>query len=306
LKEPSTLRQRLEFTGARAYIRYAPWTAGKSRLWRRARKWKSDFAVRTIFGARMAGNTEDIIQRYIYFFGVWEPTLTRWLATRLKAGDVFVDVGANVGYFSLLASRLVGRRGLVIAVEASPDVVRRLRLNLDLNGAANVKVVNMAAAAKPGTLLLFRGPSRNLGLSCVLETDQRSLAQQVCTFDQAIPAAPLSEIVPRSDWRRVRIIKVDVEGAEASVVAGMLPILGEGRPDLELMVEVVPDALRAQGRTPADVLNQLAAFGFRPYLLPNCCEAEYYLNGHRPEPIRPLIDPVDAETDVIFSRVLTG
>src|SRR4051794_26991463 len=94
-------------TIARAWIRYAPSSFGKRWLW--ARCWRHyAFRSRTIFGAKITGDTADLIQRYIYFFGVWEPDITAWLRSALKPGDCFVDVGANIGYYTLLASQVVG------------------------------------------------------------------------------------------------------------------------------------------------------------------------------------------------------
>lgn len=76
------------------------------------------------------------------------------MAERLKPGDVFVDVGANIGYFSLLASKLVGPGGRVVAIEASPEVFDLLRRNLELNKAHNVRAVNVAISDREGSLQL--------------------------------------------------------------------------------------------------------------------------------------------------------
>ena len=98
----------------RGYIRYFPVTAGKMTVWNAIGSYfqyaKFPFSTRTLFGGQFTGNTVDVIQRFIYYFGIWEPALTYWIRNRLKPGDVFVDVGANIGYFTVLAS------GLVLAV----------------------------------------------------------------------------------------------------------------------------------------------------------------------------------------------
>ena len=86
----------------------------------------------TRFGGVMQGNTQDLIQRYLYWFGVWEPQLTCWIKSRLPPRRVFVDVGANIGYYSLLAASLVGDDGQVVAIEASPSIYRLLCNNLEL------------------------------------------------------------------------------------------------------------------------------------------------------------------------------
>jgi tRNA/tmRNA/rRNA uracil-C5-methylase (TrmA/RlmC/RlmD family) len=116
-----------------------------------------EFVVSTSFGMRIAGDTRDIIQGFIYFFGMWEPSLTRWIQERLAPGDIFIDVGANIGYYSLLASKLVGHSGSVVAIEPSPKIFSALQHNLALNHIENVRVVNMAVSDRREALRLFRG-----------------------------------------------------------------------------------------------------------------------------------------------------
>ena len=79
-----------------------------------------EFTARTIHGARLRGDQRWIMPRCIYWFGVWEPLLSAWVESRLRPGDVFVDVGANMGYTSLLAARAVGPGGAVVAFEPAP------------------------------------------------------------------------------------------------------------------------------------------------------------------------------------------
>ncbi len=136
---------------ARAYVRHAQSTLGKPLLLRRLleptlRRTDRAFDTTTVDGARIAGRTGDMIERYLYLFGQWEPALTAWLRPRLRPGRTFVDVGANIGYFSLLAARRMGGSGRVVAVEASPETFARLRANLDRNAAGNVRALNVAAA----------------------------------------------------------------------------------------------------------------------------------------------------------------
>ena len=85
--------------------------------------------ARTREGLRMQIRCPDQIQERIYLFGIWEPAITRFVKGRLKPGDLFVDIGANVGYYSLLAAKLVGSEGQVIAIEASPTIARKLEQN---------------------------------------------------------------------------------------------------------------------------------------------------------------------------------
>jgi len=75
--------------------------------------------ARTYFGGVMSCDLGDFIGNIIYHFGVWEPHVSAYIQSRLKPGDAFCDIGANIGYYSLLASRAVGPRGAVIAVGPS-------------------------------------------------------------------------------------------------------------------------------------------------------------------------------------------
>ncbi|MGW8556570.1 hypothetical protein [Streptomyces tubercidicus] len=103
-------------TLGRGYLRDAPGTLGKGAFARQClnpwlRRLPRQRVVRTRFGVATAVDTQDLIQRYVYMFGVWEPHMPHWLQRRLRPGDTYIDVGANIGYFSLLAAHLVGDRG---------------------------------------------------------------------------------------------------------------------------------------------------------------------------------------------------
>ena len=101
----------------RAYYRHAPVTFGKRPVWNHvvqrvlARGHDLDLKATTQFGARMHVRFPDTIQSYVYFFGVWEPAITAYLTRALATGDVVIDIGANIGYDTLLASHLVGPKG---------------------------------------------------------------------------------------------------------------------------------------------------------------------------------------------------
>src|ERR671922_2698937 len=121
----------------RAYIRWAPWRLGKRTLWTWAgealARQRRSFVARTRYGFRIAGDQALIMPRCIYWFGSWEPPLSAWIRRALRPGDVFVDVGANLGYFSLLAARAVAPGGSVVAIEAAAETVRRLEANIARN-----------------------------------------------------------------------------------------------------------------------------------------------------------------------------
>ena len=322
----------------RAYIRYAPWSVGKRAFWARIvdpyLAWHAhEFVVSTVFGSQIAGDTRDIIQQYIYYFGVWEPHLTRWIVRRLVPGDTFIDVGANigyysllasklvgeygnvvaieaspatfkvfqrnVGYYSLLASKLVGEQGRVVAIEASPATFKVLQRNLNLNQVRNVRAVNMAVYDSNTVMKVFRGSEYEVGETTILEDEGLKRGFQVeCEID----AAPLSSILRREEMQNARLIKVDVEGVEWSVVQGMLPLLNLSRPDLEIIVEIIPECLAHQGKRPEDLLNIFLDAGFYAYRLENDYSGQSYLPPHTDERPTRIRNRIQSCTDVVFSR----
>lgn len=286
----------------RQYVRYSTPTLVPRVINERLNKFLAGhprrFVTRTASGSLIAGDTGDIVQRYIFLYGVWEPNLTAWLKRRLRRGDVFVDVGANIGYFSLLASHLVGGKGTVVAVEASPSICAQLRANIDLNRLVNVRVVNAAVADACGTRRLFRAP-HNIGASSMY-------ADVGFTDEGEIEAKPLTRLLTTEEAMRVRVIKVDVEGAEIEVIKGLLPLLSIARSDLEIVMEVGggPRGSPSAHQAAAAIVPTLTAKGFNVYRIANDYSPAAYTRSDspaRPERVR---DPatITAECDLIFSR----
>jgi FkbM family methyltransferase len=280
---------------ARGYIRFAPTDLGKQWLWRRFAWRKHDFVARTSFGALMAGNTEDIIQRYVYYFGVWEPNLSHFIARTLRPGDTFIDVGANIGYFSVLAAHLVGARGRSIAIEASPAIFRELERNIALNPQLMVQAHNVAATSAPGTVCLYESPMKNRGeTSLVGEAVQGGVPVDV-------PGVRLDDLIGE-ELRRARLIKVDVEGAEWMVVAGMEKAIPALREDVVIVIEVSPHKLSLQGKSPADVLGPFLDAGFSASSLVNDYHPAAYLAMAAPAEPAPITGELTTETDVVLTR----
>ncbi|WP_260476007.1 FkbM family methyltransferase [Streptomyces sp. WAC 06783] len=285
-------------------MRYAPGTLGKAGivdgfLNSELRDHPRVRRARTRFGATFVTDTQDLIQRYIYLFGVWEPHLTRWLERRLRPGDVFVDVGANIGYYSLLASRLVGEKGAVVALEASPDFHRVLLKQAAINECGNVRAVNTAISDRDEVLTFVLASSHNMGANSIVPY----AGEPESTFEVA--AQPLSDVLSSGEIARARVIKVDVEGAEGAVVRGLVPLLDQLRPDAELAIEVTPQRMLELGDSADELLGALRANGFHMYRLQNDYAAGRYpaaLRRASEVPIR-WREPITDESELLFSRV---
>lgn len=286
----------------RHYLRHAPAPLVPPRVLARTHRFylgSQQFVARTRFGGLIAGDTTDMIQRLIFLYGVWEPGLTYWLSRTLRPGDVFVDVGANIGYFSLLASSLVGDTGRVVAVEASPSIFEQLRANVSLNDATNVRTLHRAASNTTSISRAFRAPDRNLGASSLFPAEG-------FTDEGEVQAAPLHELLRKDEVLRARVIKIDVEGAEVEVIAGLLPALSMARPDLEIVVEVGggPPGTRGASEAASEITSMLASRGFNAYSLARDSNLAAYARRTRPQPPRRVwgAADIDGEADLVYSR----
>jgi len=248
----------------------------------------------TCFGATLECNTRDVIQRYIYLFGIWEPNITEWIARRLQPGDVFIDIGANIGYYSLQASGLVRGEGRVFAIEASPSIFVELEANLRLNRAANVSPLHKAVADREGTLQLFRAGDENIGQST-------TVPGRGFKMEDTVTSAPLPVLIPPAELTRTRLVKIDVEGGEWPVISGMQSFLAASHEELELIVEVDPSRPAAGTGGVERILEVLRGFGFKPYRFANPYDFAH-LAFRRVRPPIELVAPIYDETTLLFSR----
>jgi FkbM family methyltransferase len=284
----------------RFYVRHAPTHAGKAALAQQLltafRAQPQTKLARTVPGPRLSVETDDLLQAYVYLFGVWEPNLTAWVQRTLRPGDTFIDVGANIGYFTVLAARLVAASGHVVAVEASPEFAAAARANVALNRCPNVRVVNVAAARGPGRLEFFQPCRTNRGNTTSVAT--ASASPPLFTVEsQALPA-----ILTREELARARLVKIDVEGAEHAVVQGLLPALTQMRDDAELIIEINPDLLAAQHTTAAQLVDLLTAHGFHAFRIANGYCIPDYVPRRPPSPPTRWTGPVTELSDFVFSR----
>lgn len=174
--------------------------------------------VRTKHGFRLRCELEDWLSQHVFVSGSYEES-TADLACRLVSpGSTVIDVGANVGFYTLLFSRLVGATGWVIALEPMPLALARLRRHLSMNRVSNVEVHAIAAAADRRRASFFLGPPEHTSIS--------SLHPRADSAEITVDCAPLDDIV--GDAAQVELIKIDAEGAEGEVLVGATRTLDRG------------------------------------------------------------------------------
>jgi FkbM family methyltransferase len=243
------------------YLRRIPWERGRWRLLNATLPLARSMlhepryrTVRTRYGFRLRVNLGDWLGRHVFVTGDYEPPTARLIAALLRPGDFFVDVGANIGYFTLLAARCVGPAGRVIAFEPSPRTREELAGNIALNAASNVLIGAEALSDCEGEATFYEGPEDHCGISSLRSIRDATRLVRVRT-------ARLDDLL--TPGRRVGLVKIDVEGAEARVVEGMIGRLESDRPDL--IIEVTDGYLRELGDSAQGLCRRLLALGYRMY-----------------------------------------
>ena len=279
------------------YIRHIPFQTGKLTLLNHFMWRERTTIISTVFGTRMKVRTNDLVQGYIYYFGIWEPNLAYFIKERLERNShrTFIDVGANVGFFSLLAAKLLST-GKVVAIEAFPSFYEKLLENVRLNKNNNIRVINLAATEKPCQISIYHAGNSNEGATTSLKGKFQSEPVEV-------KGLPLSDILSDSEIKMAKLIKIDTEGAEYSVLRGLFPILDKMATDVEVVVEITPGALKADEML--SIFSQFSEAGFFPYVLNNDYSLEYYLSLKTVQNLS--LSRMDSlpkkQTDIVFSKI---
>lgn len=194
---------------------------------------------------------DQYLTREVLAGGEYEPEQTRLFKAQCRPGDTVIDVGANVGWYTVLASKLVGDTGRVVAFEPDPESFAFLERNAAANGCGNVTLERKALSDAPGVLTLH------------LHEGNKGRHSTVFGFkggDVDVEAVRLDDYLAGKAGR-VDLVKVDVEGAEPAVLDGMARTL-EAHRGVRLVVEFAPDRVAAVGRDPRAYLDRFADQGF--------------------------------------------
>ena len=258
-----------------------------------------EMTARTWFGASMHARFPDRIQSTIFLTGCWEPGVTEVIADGLAPGDVFIDIGANVGYYSLLAASRVGTEGMVYAVEASPAIFAMLASNVERNRCRNVASVNCAVSNTSGECDIYMAPDRNLGHSTIIAS---VAAADGHSLEARVRCAPLSELVPRDELLRARFIKIDIEGAERLALEGIAPLMNSFDARTEWLVEL-STTFSPNGSSDVEwIFDLFTSTGYRAYAVANDYTEDFYFGDDVPRPLKPLERAPGGLSDVLFSK----
>lgn len=240
------------------------------------------------------GERDRHVSRHLREHGIWEPYETRLLMGGLQPGDAFLDVGANLGYFSLLAADRVGPDGRVVAIEPDPVNFGLLQRSIAHNGLDGIIEAHcLALSDRDGDARLYLSED-NLGDHQVFATGEErdSVPVQLRRGDALLG----------STLARLDLVKIDTQGSEYGVVTGLLPLLQRSRP--RLIVELTPLSLRqcgSSGRALIELLAQLQ----QPFWIVD--HVEHRLVASSAQELALWCDQVDAVPgDAGFMNILVG
>jgi FkbM family methyltransferase len=219
-------------------------------------------------GMKIKVHAHDYVGGQILRHGYYEAEIVRLFERLLRPGMVFVDVGAHVGQYTLVASKLVGASGAVHCFEPDPETYDWLQSNIERNGIGNTTANRLALTAEPGTMRLYLSNINDIGSNSLQPPPNASgrSCEVICT--------PLDQYLGERGIGRVDLIKMDVEGAESSALAGAARLL-EGRDRPVLILEFEEERQRAFGCSCARLAGQLTGWRYRLFRISGAAISPY-------------------------------
>lgn len=203
-------------------------------------------------------NPTEHIQRQLFWYGYYEKPVGDLLKKLLRPGNTFVDVGANIGYFSLLASGNFPR-GRIISLEPVSKSFEALKANIALNKINNIEAFNIAAGKTEETSTIYLAGDDNTGMSSLHQPENYSGQTEM------VKVTRLDQLAVDLKLEQIDVIKIDVEGYELAVLEGMKEVMEKFRP--HILLELNPHTLSYFNLKPADVINYTAGFSYDAYSL---------------------------------------
>jgi FkbM family methyltransferase len=245
---------------------------------------KSESTVKDILGSKMyLDSTRGRGERSLHTWGCHEPLFTKVVMAELKPGMTIIDIGANIGYYTLLEAKMVGNSGKVYAIEPEPANFERLKNNIALNKYTNIQSYNMAAGDTNGTKTLYQSESPNLHNLLGENGTNGPNKSYIGTLD--VQAVNLDTFL--KDKQPPDLVRMDVEGYEYYVIEGMKKTLNSNH-NLMIFMELHTDQMKAAGLDIGIMIKTLSDAGFKP---------KYYIRRTLQRPWQnPLSNKIDIKT----------
>ena len=212
--------------------------------------------VIAVHDSKMYMNPHDAILLSAAALNSFEPFMTEIFEKELKEGDTVVDLGANIGYYTLLASRLVGKQGKVYAFEPDPKTYNSLIRNIELNKYSNVVAVQKAVTNKVGTAKFFVNDNPEFDTLYQPVNHNTFIEVETETLDRFFQ--------DKDDI--ISVIKMDIEGGEMDAILEMGRVINQNK-NLKLFVEFGPALIKRAGHSPEEFLHKLLSYNFQIYFI---------------------------------------
>jgi FkbM family methyltransferase len=223
-------------------------------------------SVRTTrFGFEMEVDRLDAVKWYVHYFGILEPHISRAWINILSEGDYVIDIGANVGYHSLLAGQCVGKTGMVVSFEPSDYVFAQLDANVKRNRMSQITLNRFAVSDKKGEVDFYFAGENVQGNSSIIPS-------QTSTKHEKVQCVSFDEIRSMVSLEKVKVIKIDVEGAEEYVMRGLHRNVELLHEDCVIFVEISPENANQGLR----IVNPFLEKGFSVKLIKNEYSPSFY------------------------------
>ena len=211
-----------------------------------------DIEYVSVLGSQVAIDRMDLSIGLPLKWGVYEPHLVQFYQDRVKPGMTFIDIGANIGTYSMLAARLVGEEGRVLSFEPNSENCRLILLGANRNKYQNIALFPVALGNANGHMLFATHIGSNGGF---IQNEQKSLESPTCTV---VPMFRLDGFIDE----RIDFIKIDVEGAEGLVMQGAVSLIEKYRPIItsEFSLEMLQ---RVSGVTGVEYLRFFSNRGYQ-------------------------------------------
>lgn len=224
--------------------------------------WKAKFKDKKYIDYQITVNRkirlyEDSVLSKLIYDG-FESIEISYIKNKLKEGDIFIDIGANIGLFSIIASEVVGPKGKVISFEPSPITFKRLKENCELNNINNIDIRNIGLSDKDGKLDFYISDSGYDAWNSFAKSHDNKLQKKI-----QVPVSTLDQELKMIETKNVALIKIDVEGWEKFVLLGGLKFLEENSPTL--LVEFTEQNTFNAGYWVHDIFSILENIGYKWY-----------------------------------------
>jgi FkbM family methyltransferase len=215
-----------------------------------------------------------------YATGLYETDVTELIQSIVSPDMTVVDLGANIGYYTLLASRLVGAQGRIYAFEPDTTAHSYLVRNIGGNQCGNVVVINKAVGSFSGVVnFVSQGP-------------ERGFVSQTAYGTTSVDQVSLDTFFGQLDWPSVDFIKIDTEGGEENVLIGMAGVIARN-PDLKIIMELNRAATSHAGSSLANLIGVLGRAGF---------DTGYLIEQRREVPLTRLLPGSRAVHNLLLSK----